>query len=303
MIRKFCLPQIRGSEDCSDWEGPQEFFGLTFSSQQGQLWGQTRLLRSTSIQGLETSKDRNCTTSSGNLCHCLTLFMRKQLSLYPLWPSLLSTYVSCLLPFYQRDEPNPGPSELLAGTAAAVRYFQSHLCSKVSISSSSNFSSQHKCSSSHHSGGFCWTVSSSLMSSLYCGQKVGGSMQMCYSECWAEVIITLVLLVPMQPRMPLAVSASGACFWPMAILLPSRSLGPFPQTCLPNSWSLCHLEGIICPRYRFFAFVLVEFCWVLIVPFSQSLWITLDGSPVLKDRSCPHPSVWSQEQIWWTRSL
>lgn len=57
--------------------------------------------------------------------------------------------------------------ELFTGTAAAARYFQSHLCSKVSISSSPSFSPQHKFSSSHHSGGFCWIVSNSLMSSLW----------------------------------------------------------------------------------------------------------------------------------------
>lgn len=80
--------------------------------------------------------------------------------------------------------------ELFAGTAAAVRYFQSYLCSKVSISSSPNFSPQHECSSSHHSHGFCWTVSNSLTSSLYCGLTGGYVMQVCCSECWAEEIIT-----------------------------------------------------------------------------------------------------------------
>lgn len=196
-----------------------------------------------------------------------------------MWLFLVSIHVSCLLPFYQCDEPNSTPCEFFAGTAAAVRYSQSYFCSKVSISSSPNFSPQHKCSCSNHSGGFCWTVSDSLMSSLYCGLTAGYSRQACCSEFWAKTIITS--------------SCSPRCLWVFLLLghtlasvqltVPKKPRA-FPTGLLPKQLipSLCHLEGFICPR----TFVLALVHKVPTAPFPQSLncrmtalWLSMGAAP------------------------
>lgn len=51
-------------------EGPWEVSGPTSCSLQGQLWGQTKLLRDVSSWLLEASEEVTCAASTGNLLHC-----------------------------------------------------------------------------------------------------------------------------------------------------------------------------------------------------------------------------------------
>lgn len=182
--------------------------------------------------------------------------------------------------------------ELFAGTAAAARYFQSYLCTKVSISSSPNFSPQHKCSNSHPSSGFCWTVSNSLMSSLYCGLTGGCIMQVCCSECWAEEIITSS--VPAHA----AQDATGCfCFWD-TLLANAQFTAPkkpraffsdlLPKQLIPS----LSLGGVHLLQIPNFAFVLVAF---FNIPthhspsYSELLWMA--ALCLIKYRSCTHSPV------------
>lgn len=88
------LPIIINSEEEWGWKG-LHFSSPTSSSEQGQLKGQTRLLRTLPSKVLKTSKDTDCITSLGSMPHCLTaLTVEKSLHI----PGLkLSCFFLCLL--------------------------------------------------------------------------------------------------------------------------------------------------------------------------------------------------------------
>ena len=54
-----------GSQDSSGWKGPQQVSGPTSCSQQGQLWGQNRLLQGLMQSGVENLQGRRLHNLSG----------------------------------------------------------------------------------------------------------------------------------------------------------------------------------------------------------------------------------------------
>ena len=121
------------------------------------------------VRSWKTFKDKDCTSSLGNLCHRLTvLIVRKFLLvsslnicfyLCPLSVILLP-HTAVKSPALSTQWPYRKHWGLLSGP-------WTHYCSKINKLNSPSHFSQGKCSRHHHHGACPWTASSLLMSFLH----------------------------------------------------------------------------------------------------------------------------------------